>query len=106
RTARARTKVGCRPLFAVYRRAMRVFMTGATGYIGGAVANELRHHGHEVTALVRPESESGHLRDRGVVIVAGDLDSLPSLGETLDGYDAYIHTAFAPQLDRTAIDTL
>jgi nucleoside-diphosphate-sugar epimerase len=81
-------------------------MTGATGYIGGAVANELRHHGHEVTALVRPESESGHLRDRGVVIVAGDLDSLPSLGETLDGYDAYIHTAFAPQLDRTAIDTL
>jgi len=81
-------------------------MTGATGYIGGAVATELRHHGHEVTALVRPESEARHLRDLGVIIVAGDLDSLPSLGEALNGYDACIHTAFAPQLDRTAIDAL
>jgi len=56
-------------------------MTGATGYIGGAVASELRHHGHEVTALVRPESEARHLRDLGVVMLAGDLDALPSLGD-------------------------
>jgi len=81
-------------------------MTGATGYIGGAVASELRHHGHEVTALVRPESEARHLRDLGVVILAGDLDALPSFGDALNDYDTYIHTAFAPQLDRTAIDTL
>ncbi|HJW96195.1 MAG TPA: NAD-dependent epimerase/dehydratase family protein [Thermoanaerobaculia bacterium] len=81
-------------------------MTGATGYIGGAVASELRHHGHEVAALVRPDSEARHLRDLGIVIMAGDLDSLPSLGDTLNGYDAYIHTAFAPQLDRSTIDTL
>jgi len=85
---------------------MRVFMTGATGYIGGAVAAELRHHGHEVTALVRPESEARHLRDLGVVIVAGDVDSLPSLGDALNGYDTYVNTAFAPQHDRQTIDTL
>lgn len=85
---------------------MRVFMTGATGYIGGAVAGELRHHGHEVTALVRPESEARHLRDLGVVILAGDLDALSAFGDALDGHDAYIHTAFAPKLDRMAIDTL
>jgi nucleoside-diphosphate-sugar epimerase len=86
--------------------AMRVFMTGATGYIGGAVATELRHHGHEVTALVRPNSEARHLRDLGVVIVAGDLESLPSLGDTLKGHDSYINTAFSPQHDRQTIDTL
>jgi len=85
---------------------MRIFMTGATGYIGGAVASTLRHHGHDVTALVRPESESRRLRDLGVVILSGDLDALPALGEALDGYDSYIHIAFAPQSDRTAIDAL
>src|SRR3954452_10290352 len=107
RKERVRTSGGC-----LHSRAqcivagMRVFMTGAPGYIGGAVASELRHHGHEVAALVRPDSEARHLRDLGIVIMAGDLDSLPSLGDTLNGYDAYIHTAFAPQLDRSAIDTL
>lgn len=81
-------------------------MTGATGYIGGAVASELRHHGHEVTALVRPESEARHLRDLGVIIIAGDLDSLPSLGDALNGFDTYINTAFSPKHDGQTIATL
>jgi len=85
---------------------MRIFMTGATGYIGGAVAREFRQHGHEVTALVRPESEARHLRDLGVVIVAGDLESLPAIGDALNDHDVYINTAFSPKDDRTAIDTL
>jgi len=88
---------------------MRIFMTGATGYIGGAVASELRRRGHEVTALVRPESEAKHLRDAGVVLVAGDLTTLPSLTETLDDHDALLHTAVARQNaaegDRIAVDT-
>jgi nucleoside-diphosphate-sugar epimerase len=53
-------------------------MTGATGYIGGAVATELRRHGHGVTALVRPASEGRHLRD--LEVHAGALESLPGLG--------------------------
>lgn len=81
-------------------------MTGATGYIGGAVATELRHHGHEVAALARPESETRQLRDLGVVIIAGDLESLPSHGDALDGYDAYVNIGFAPKVDRQTIDTL
>ena len=54
---------------------MQIFMMGATGYIGGAVAMELRRHGHGVTALVRPASKARHLRDLEIVVLAGDLES-------------------------------
>ena len=87
---------------------MRVFLTGATGYIGSAVANALIAREHEVAALVRPDAESRPLRDLGVVLVSGDLAALPSLAETLEGYDAFIHTAFSPgdpaSADQIAVD--
>ncbi len=88
---------------------MRVFVTGATGYIGSAVVPLLREHGHDVTALVRPETDSKPLRDRGVVIMAGDLASLPSLANSLGSFDAFLHiaqsnTADAAALNRTALD--
>src|SRR5215212_2584691 len=90
---------------------MRIFITGATGYIGNAVALELRARDHEVAALVRPGADASSLRDRGVVLITGDLGSLPSIAGTLSEYDAYIHTAFSPTadavaLDRTAVDVL
>jgi nucleoside-diphosphate-sugar epimerase len=89
---------------------MRVFLTGATGYIGGAVALALRERGHEIAALVRPESDSTQLRARGVSIVAGDLDTLPHLTDTLSAYDSLVHTAFSMQepvaRDRIAVETL
>jgi nucleoside-diphosphate-sugar epimerase len=72
---------------------LRVFLTGATGYVGSAVAEALRERGHDVAALVRPESDGGPLREIGAVVIAGDLDSLPSLGETLAQYDTIVHTA-------------
>jgi nucleoside-diphosphate-sugar epimerase len=72
---------------------LRVFITGATGYVGSAIAAALRERGHEVAALVRPEADGGHLRDIGAVVIAGDLDSLPSMGETLAQYDTIVHTA-------------
>lgn len=79
---------------------MRVFITGGTGYVGSAIADALRERGHELAALVRPEADAGHLRDIGAVVVAGDLDSLPSMGETLAQYDTIVHTAQSN--DRTA----
>ena len=86
---------------------MRVFLTGATGYIGGEVAKALRRSSFEVVALVRPDSAQTHLRELGVVLISGDLHSLPSL--SLDGYDAFIHTASAAtdreEADRIAVDT-
>ncbi len=72
---------------------MRVFLTGATGYIGSALAAALRERGHDVGALVRPESDSHQLRDAGAVIVAGDMASLPTLGDALAGYEVFVHAA-------------
>jgi nucleoside-diphosphate-sugar epimerase len=88
---------------------VRIFITGATGYIGSAVAPALLDRGHELTALVRPETDSKNLRDRGVAIIAGDLASLPSLADSLGGYDAFVHiaqanTPDAAALNRTALD--
>jgi nucleoside-diphosphate-sugar epimerase len=85
---------------------MRIFITGGTGYVGGAVVAALHDRGHEITALVRPESEAKNLRDRGVVIVAGELKSLPDLTDTLKGHDAFIHAAFASTRDAVADDRI
>jgi nucleoside-diphosphate-sugar epimerase len=89
---------------------MRIFMTGATGYIGGAVAAALRTRGHDVTALVRPQSDAKQLRDLGVAMVSGDLSTLPSLSDTLGGHDVLLHTAQSHgedsvTLDSAAVDT-
>jgi nucleoside-diphosphate-sugar epimerase len=88
---------------------MNIFLTGATGYIGGAVAEVLRNANHEVAALVRAEAETRHLRDLGVVLIGGELESLPSLRDQLTEYDAFIHIAQArpntAPADRAAIDT-
>ena len=88
---------------------MNIFLTGASGYIGGAVAEALRKASHDVAALVRPEAETKHLRDLGVVLIGGELESLPSLSDQLAGYDAFIHIAQARPntvvADRAAIDT-
>lgn len=87
---------------------MRVFITGATGYVGGAVASALRRQGHEVAALVRPESDSRKLRDEGIFIIAGDLASLPSLSDTVAQYDVLVHAAFSSTdsvaQDKTVLD--
>ncbi len=83
---------------------MRIFLTGATGYVGGAIAAALRERSHEVAALVRPESDATALRERGVVLVAGDLHSLPELTHTLAGYDAFVHAASARTKDAVALD--
>ena len=88
---------------------MRIFLTGATGYIGNAVAFSLRERDHDVAALVRAGADGGPLRARGVVVMTGDLASLRSIAGTLSEYDAYIHCASsatpdAVALDRTAVD--
>lgn len=88
---------------------MNIFITGATGYIGSAVAKTLRNANHEVAALVRPGADTKHLRDLGVTLIGGDLESVPSLRDQLAGFDAFIHAAQARQntaaADRAVVDT-
>src|SRR5438132_8386915 len=85
---------------------MRIFITGATGYVGGAVAANLLEHGHEIAALVRPQSDSKSLRDRGATIVDGDLGNLADFAHTLATYDVLVHTAFSAGRDAVARDRM
>jgi uncharacterized protein YbjT (DUF2867 family) len=74
---------------------MRILVSGATGYIGGAVARVLRDHGHEVLGLARSERSATALRDRGVVPVTGDFGDPAGLahGVRAAGPDAVVSTA-------------
>lgn len=86
-------------------------MTGATGYLGSAVAHALLERGHELTALVRPTTDGSALRGAGAAIVPGVLSDLPELGAALRTCDAFIHCAIAgtaetAELDRIAIESM
>lgn len=87
---------------------MNVFMTGATGYIGGYVARKLREHGHDVTALVRASSDHAALSDRGIATITGDLGDLGRMRDTITAHDVFIHTAISSHdtvaLDREAVE--
>jgi nucleoside-diphosphate-sugar epimerase len=74
---------------------MKVFMTGATGYIGGTVAMVLRAAGHEVVGLVRPEKQGQEavLKAKGIEPVYGDLDDSALLAHMAGQADAIINAA-------------
>ena len=76
---------------------MKVFVTGATGYIGGSVAEGLVAAGHQVVGLVR-SSEGGKaslLSSRGIEPVLGDLDDAEALAGAAIAADAVVHAASA-----------
>ncbi|MEO8196254.1 MAG: NAD-dependent epimerase/dehydratase family protein [Thermoanaerobaculia bacterium] len=84
---------------------MRLFLTGATGYIGKALCLRLRAEGHEVRALVRatsPESAVQLLREIGIATFVGDLGDRYSMREGMSGADWVIHAA--AELDLAATD--
>jgi 2-alkyl-3-oxoalkanoate reductase len=72
---------------------MRVFITGATGLLGGAIAAHLLDLGHQVVALVRPQADTTALRRLGAGIIPGSLDDVSSNPAALDGCDALVHSA-------------
>jgi nucleoside-diphosphate-sugar epimerase len=73
---------------------MQVFVTGATGFIGSAVTEELMAAGHSVTALARTEAAAKKLSAKGIQPISGGLDDMDSLRKAAAAADGVIHLAF------------
>ena len=74
--------------------ARRVFVTGASGFIGSAIVRVLLDGGYEVTGLARSETSADDLRRRGLGVHRGDVTDPESLAAGARAADAVIHTAF------------
>src|SRR6187549_1961651 len=87
---------------------MKVFLTGATGYIGSAVTERLRAAGHEVSALARSDASAGKLAATGIRAVRGDFSDPRSITAAAREADGVISlaTTYDPSIDGPAIDTI
>src|ERR1700736_6272263 len=96
---------------------MRIFVTGASGWIGSAVVPELIGAGHEVIGLARSDASAVSLTAAGAKVQYGTLDDLDTLRNAAAGSDGVIHLAFkhdiafsgdfqgAADADRRAVET-
>jgi nucleoside-diphosphate-sugar epimerase len=94
---------------------MRIFVTGASGWIGSAVVPELLGAGHQVTGLARSDASAARLETAGAGVLRGSLEDLDTLRAGAESADGVIHLAFgqdftqmeaAVQADARAIETL
>jgi dihydroflavonol-4-reductase len=74
-------------------RRRRIWVSGANGFVGGAVARLLLSRGEEVTTPVRDARRAGHLTDLGATVVEDDLSDVRALTESLRDIDAVVHAA-------------
>jgi nucleoside-diphosphate-sugar epimerase len=91
---------------------MRIFLTGATGYIGAAVLDALVRGGHDVTALVRDNEKARRVAKRGARPVIANLADPESFRGSADGQDGYVHAAYdssssrGPAIELAALETI
>jgi nucleoside-diphosphate-sugar epimerase len=76
-----------------WRQAMKIALTGATGFIGSHILTELQSHGHEVTALVRDDAQGATVIANGATPVIVDLYDRPAVAKLFSDADGAVHTA-------------
>ncbi len=81
---------------------MRVFLTGSTGWVGSAVADELIAAGHHVRGLARSADKAAALQEKGGEVVIGSIEDTALLTTEARAADAVIHTAFNHDFTRFA----
>src|SRR6185312_14139801 len=98
---------------------MKIFVTGASGWIGSAVVPELLEAGHDVVGLARSEASAQKLEAAGATVRRGDLDDPETLAKAANESDGVIHLAFQHEIafgqgnfaaagatDRKAVETM